>query len=115
MELTDIHETAQRTHHLREENERLRRMVREDALRRKNAEVDAERARTAAVERRERAEAHRLKALPHLADRLALAAFAYAEQAEGRVMVRDQLAQALLAVLFKSGLHQDLRFDRPPD
>lgn len=29
---------------LREENERLRRMVREDALRRKNAEIDAERA-----------------------------------------------------------------------
>lgn len=64
----------------------------------------------------ERAEAHRIKALPGLADRLALAVFAYAEQAEGRVMVRAQLAEALLGILMTSGLHRDpRRVDRPPD
>jgi hypothetical protein len=77
----------------------------------KTARRDAE----ADLECRERAEAHRLRALPGLADRLAEACFTYAEHAEGRVMVRDQLAQALLAVLLKSGLHRDPRFERPPD
>lgn len=56
-----------------------------------------------------------MKALPALADRLSQAVFSYAEQAEDRVMVRAQLAEALLAVLLKSGLHRDRRFERPPD
>jgi hypothetical protein len=101
-----------RARHLREETERIERdrLEHGDLLGAKTARRDAE----LDLARRERAEAHRLAALPILADRLAEACFTYAEQAERRVMVRDQLAQALLAVLLKSGLHRDSRFDRPP-
>jgi hypothetical protein len=63
-----------------------------------------------AEERRQRAEAHRIAALPALADKLAEAVFSYAEHAEGRVMVRDQLAHHLHVVLLGSGLARDPRF-----
>ena len=53
-------------------------------------------------ERRRRAEAHRIAALPALADRLASAVFDYAE-AE-RTMVRDHLADRLHGVLLRAGL-----------
>jgi hypothetical protein len=46
-------------------------------------------------ERRRRAEAHRMRALGPLSERLAGVAFDYAEHAEGRVLVRDQLAARL--------------------
>jgi hypothetical protein len=65
-----------------------------------------------AEERRQRAEAHRIAALPALADKLAVAVFDHVEANAGRPIVRDQLADALLAVLLRSGIARDARF--PP-
>jgi hypothetical protein len=66
-------------------------------------------------ERRRRAETHRLRALAPLSERLAGVVFDYAEHAEGRVLVRDQLATQLHGELLKSGLlHKDTRDLKPP-
>jgi hypothetical protein len=58
-----------------------------------------------AEERRKRAEDHRLRALPALADRLAGLCFDEIDR-QGRVLVRARLAQALLGQLVASGLHK---------
>jgi hypothetical protein len=87
---------------------RLREAERERLLLEKTAPARA----AEAEERRQRAEQHRIAALPALADKLAAACFDYAEHAEGRVMVRDQLAHHLHVVLLASGLAKDPRF--PP-
>jgi hypothetical protein len=66
-------------------------------------------------ERRRRAETHRLRALAPLSERLAGVVFDYAEHAEARVLVRDQLATRLYGELLKSGLlHKDPRDLKPP-
>jgi hypothetical protein len=65
-------------------------------------------------ERQERAEAHRLRALEPLADRLAGVALDVAEASAGRVVIRAHLAEALHAALLRSGLAQDPRWPRPP-
>jgi hypothetical protein len=89
-----------------------RRLREEERMRRIIADKTAPRDAALAEERRARAEAHRIAALPALADRLAEAVFNYAEHAENRVMVRDQLAHHLHLVLLGSGLARDPRF--PP-
>jgi hypothetical protein len=61
-----------------------------------------------AEERRQRAEAHRIAALPALADKLAGVVFDEIERS-GRVLVKDQLASALHSVLLSSGLARDRR------
>jgi hypothetical protein len=67
-------------------------------------------ARAAEAEvRRQRAEAHRIAALPALADKLAGIVFDEIER-QGRVLVKDQLADALHAALLRSGLARDPRF-----
>jgi hypothetical protein len=53
--------------------------------------------------------------VPAFADKLAEAVVNYAEHAEGRVMVRDQLAHHLHVVLLGSGLARDPRFPPTPD
>jgi hypothetical protein len=63
-------------------------------------------------ERRERAEAHRLRALEPLADRLAGVVFDVIER--DRVVIRAHLAEAIHAALLRSGLAQDPRWPRPP-
>jgi hypothetical protein len=87
---------------------RLREAERERLLLEKTAPARA----AEAEERRQRAEQHRLQALPGLADRLAVAVFDHVEANAGRPVVRDQLADALLAVLLRSGIARDARF--PP-
>jgi hypothetical protein len=93
------------------------RSLREDAQRSERERLLAEKTRPAREaaerERQMRAELHRLAALPGLADRLAAVCFDYAEHAEGRVMVRDQLSTALLGILLQSGLARDPRFQEP--
>jgi hypothetical protein len=68
----------------------------------------------AEAERRKRAEAHRLAALPELAERLAGVVFDEIER-QGRILVRAQLADALHAALLRSGLARDPRSAPPPD
>ena len=62
----------------------------------------------AEAERRARAEAHRIAALPVLADRLAEVVFCEIERS-GRVLVKQQLADALHTALLRSGLARDPR------
>ena len=51
-----------------------------------------------------------MRALAPLSERLAGVVFDYAEHAEGRVLVRDQLATQLYGEMLKSGLlHKDPR------
>jgi hypothetical protein len=65
-------------------------------------------------ERQQRAEAHRLKALEPLADRLAGVVFDVIER--DRVVVRAHLTEAIHSVLLRSGLWRDPRFPQPrPD
>ena len=72
-------------------------------------EKTAGRREAIARERQERAEAHRLAALPALADQLAGVVFDVIER--DRVVVRAHLAKALHARLLGSGLlTRDLRF-----
>jgi hypothetical protein len=63
-------------------------------------------------ERQERAEAHRLRALEPLADRLAGVMFDVVER--DRVVIRAHLAEALHAALLRSGLAADPRWPQPP-
>ena len=69
-----------------------------------NREKTARAREAAEEERRRRAEAHRLRALAPLSERLARVVFDYAEHAEGRVLVRDRLATRLHGELLRSGL-----------
>src|SRR5262245_26747786 len=88
------------------EIERLERRLR-NAL---HDEKTAPQRRAIAMERRERAEAHRIAALPGLSDDLAGVVF---DVIEGdRVVVRAHLAEALHAALLRSGLWSVPRF--PP-
>jgi hypothetical protein len=85
-----------------------RKLREEERMRQIIAEKTAPARAAEAKERRQRAELHRIAALPALADKLAGVVFDEIERS-GRVLVRAQLADALHAALLRSGLARDPR------